>query len=282
MQKRVLGRTGEMLSIIGFGGIIVSQEEQRDANAFVSEAIEKGINYFDVAPSYGDAEEKLGPALQGKRQGVFLACKTEKRSKEESRNHLEASLRKLKTEHFDLYQFHGVTTMEEVHQIFGPSGAMETFVKAKEEGLIRHIGFSAHSEEAALAMMEQYDFDSVLFPINWVNIFKGNFGPVVIKKAQDKGMGILALKAMAMTKHNEGEEKKYPKAWYKPIDDQETASLALRYTLSQPITAAIPPGDIRLFRWALQTAETFTPITHQEEEFLKNQAKDLVPVFQTQ
>lgn len=282
MEKRQLGKTGEKLSIIGFGGIIVSKEEQKDANTFVDEAIDKGINYFDVAPSYGDAEDKLGPALQGKRNGVFLACKTEKRSKEESRQHLETSLRKLKTDHFDLYQFHGVSKMEEVEQIFGPSGAMETFIKAKESGLIRYIGFSAHSEEAALAMMDYFDFDSVLFPINWVNIYSGDFGPSVIRKAQEKGMGILALKAMAMTKHNEAEGKKYPKAWYEPVDDQETASLVLRYTLSQPVAAAIPPGDIRLFRWALKTAETFSPVTTQEEEYLKNRAKGMEPLFQKQ
>ena len=153
MEKRILGQTGERLSIVGFGGIIVAEVDQRDANNYVAEAIDAGVNYFDVAPTYFDAEDHLGPALVGKRNEVFLACKTEDRSKKGSEKLLHQSLKKLQTDHFDLYQLHAVSTLEDVDQIFSPDGAMETYIKAKQEGLINHIGFSAHSEEAALALM---------------------------------------------------------------------------------------------------------------------------------
>ena len=165
MQKRRYGKTGEQLSIIGFGGIIVMNEEQKDADAYVAEAIDKGVNYFDVAPSYGNAEEKLGAALYGKRNDVFLACKTGERNNKEAEKSLYDSLKLLKTDHIDLYQMHGITSMEDVDTVLSKNGCLEFFSNAKDKGLIRHIGFSAHSQEASIALMSQYDFDSVLFPL---------------------------------------------------------------------------------------------------------------------
>ncbi len=279
MERRVLGKTGESLSIVGFGGIVVAKVTQKEADAFVGEAIDCGINYFDVAPTYFDAEDRLGPALECKRQNVFLACKTEDRTKEGARELLDQSLKKLKTDYFDLYQLHAVTTLEDVERIFDADGAMETFLKAKQEGLIKHIGFSAHSEEAALALMDKFEFDSVLFPINWVNIFNSNFGPRVVQKAKSKGIGILALKGMAKTSLTEGKENKYPKAWYEAIDDKELASLTYRFTLSQPIAAAVPPGDIEHLRWAIEAVRDFKPITEDEIKYLKDKANGLKPLF---
>lgn len=120
MEKRTYGNTGEKLSIIGFGGIVVAQVTQEEANTYVAEAIDKGINYFDVAPTYMDAEDRFGPALQGKRNNIFLACKTENRTREGAESFLHQSLGKLKTDYFDLYQLHAMTTLEDVEQVFPP------------------------------------------------------------------------------------------------------------------------------------------------------------------
>jgi len=136
MEKRALGKTGEMLSVIGFGGIVVRDAIPDTAAADVANAIKAGVNYFDVAPSYGDAEIKLGPALQPWRKSVFLACKTGMRTRDEARHELEQSLIHLRTDHFDLYQHHAVTTIADVEKIFAAGGAQETFLKAKEEGMI--------------------------------------------------------------------------------------------------------------------------------------------------
>jgi predicted aldo/keto reductase-like oxidoreductase len=279
MERRELGKTGERLSIVGFGGIVAAKVTQKEADYYVGEAIDNGINYFDVAPTYYDAEDRMGPAIEGKRQNIFLACKTEDRTKAGARVLLEQSLRKLKTDYFDLYQMHAVTTLQDVEKIFANDGAMETFLKAKQEGLIKHIGFSAHSEEAALALMDKFEFDSVLFPINWVNIFNTNFGPKVIEKAKDKGMGILALKGMAKTSLSEGKVNKYPKGWYEAIDDKELASVAYRFALSQTITAAVPPGDIEHLRWAIEAVKDFKPVTAEEIEYLKKKASGLKSLF---
>src|SRR5580658_8334038 len=199
IPRRTLGKTGEQLSIIGFGGVVVMNETTGESSNIVAEAVDRGVNYFDVAPSYGNAQERLGPALAPYRKNSFLACKTEGRMKDDSRAQLEESLRLLRTDHVDLYQFHALTKMTDLDKVLGPGGAMETMEAAKKEGKIRYIGFSVHSAETALAAMNRYNFDTVLFPVNFVLFSQANFGPQILTRAQEKGMGILALKAMAKT-----------------------------------------------------------------------------------
>lgn len=122
MEKRPYGQTGRNLSILGFGGIIVMDVSPAEADHYVGEAIDRGINYFDVAPSYGNAEERLGPALKPYRNDVFLACKTGCRDAAGAQKELDNSLRLLQTDHVDLYQLHAITSDEDVKQAFGPGG----------------------------------------------------------------------------------------------------------------------------------------------------------------
>ena len=280
LEKRSLGKTGEMLSMIGFGGIVVMNATPEEASAAVRHAIDAGINYFDVAPSYGDAELKLGPALEPYRKNVFLACKTGMRTKAEARKELEQSLKNLRTDHFDLYQHHAVTTLEEVDTILGPGGSMETFVEARNEGKIRFIGFSAHSVEAAMALMDRFDFDTILFPFNYATWNAGNFGPQVMARAKEKNMGILALKAMAKGPWQEGADRTaYPKCWYEPLMSQEDITMGLRFTLSHPVTAAIPPGEEKLFRQALNVSGNLKPLKKSEIQAIKEKALKGVPLF---
>jgi len=277
VNRRSLGRTGEELSILGMGGIVVSELEQAEANRIVAEAVDRGVNYFDVAPSYGDAEERLGPALEPYRNGMFLACKTDKRDRKCSAKELETSLKRLRTDHVDLYQLHGLSSMEEVETAFGAEGAIETFEAAKRDGKARFLGFSAHSEEAALAALDRFPFDSVLFPFNFSCWF-GGFGPQVMEAAKTKGTGRLALKSVART-FWPGEKRKHPKCWYEPYDDSEKARLAFRWTLSQDVTAAVSPGQHQLFPMMLDLADSFRPITPEEEEQLREMAQGLTPIF---
>lgn len=277
--KRTLGETGEKLSTIGFGGILVSGVEQPVADNMVAEAFENGINYYDVAPTYGNAEEHLGPALKPYRKRSFLACKTQEREKAGAEKELHESLERLKTDYFDLYQLHALTKTEDVETAFGPNGAMETFIKAKKDGKIRYLGFSAHSEEAALLAMEKFSFDTILYPINFVCWNQGNFGPRAIAKAKEKNMGILALKALAFTRVPEGTKKPYERLWYIPIEDKKVATLSLRFTLSQGVTAAIPPGDPGFWDIALKTARDYKPVTDNEIAELKNISTGVTPLF---
>ncbi len=280
IEKRMLGKTGEMLSVIGFGGIVVKDATTAEAAERVKMAIDAGINYFDVAPSYGNAEVMLGPALEPYRKGVFLACKTQKRSRDEAREELEQSLKNLRTDHFDLYQFHAVTTMEDVEKIHAPGGAMETYLQARKDGKIRFIGFSAHSVEAAMAMMDRFDFDTILFPFNYTTWNAGNFGPQVLARAQEKKMGILALKAMAKGPWPKNANRtKYPKCWYEPLTTTEDILMGLRFTLSHPITAAVPPGDENLFKLALSVKDRIKPLNQPEIDLIRQKALKGEPLF---
>lgn len=279
MEKRRYGKTDVMLSVVGFGGILVMDEEPSTAARLVAQAVERGINYFDVAPSYGNAEERLGPALEPYRRSVFLACKTEKRTAQEAAVALDESMQRLRTDHFDLYQLHAVTTLEEVEQITGPGGALETLVKARERGQVRYLGFSAHSEEAALALLDRFAFDSILFPVNWVCWHQGGFGPRVLEKAQEKGAAILALKALHKRRLGKDEPRPWAKCWYAPVETFEEAALALRFTLSRPVTAAVSPGHAELLWWACEAAERFAPLTAEEAAEVARRSAGLDPIF---
>ena len=283
MLKRPFNAS-ESLSVIGFAGVIVMNETQADADRYVAEAIADGVNYFDVAPSYGNAEERLGPALAGRRQEVFLACKTEKRTRSEAEAALNNSLELLRTDHFDLYQLHAVNTLDDVEQVFGPDGAMEAVIKAQRAGKIRHIGFSAHSDVAALAMLDRFAFDSVLFPLNWFSYLREGFGQPLVARAKKDKVTLLALKALARCAWPEGlkaEDRPYPKCWYEPLADAKRAGMALRFTLSLPVSSAVTPGDIRLFRLAVEQAADLRPVTEEEISQMRQWDLSRQPIFPT-
>ncbi len=270
---------GEELTKVAFGGVIVAGEEQKDADRYVHEALEMGVNYFDVAPTYGDAEIKMGKAFKGRREEVFLSCKTEDRTREGAQRLLDTSLKHLETDYFDLYQLHAVYNLEDVERTFGPNGAFETISRAKDAGIIKRIGFSAHSTEAALALMETYDFDSILFPFNFVSMIKNGYGLHVLKKAKEKNMAVLGIKSMALTEHMPSDDVDHPKAWYHPIEDFDLASKALRYVWSQGVNVIIPPGDFENFKRAVKIAEGTSDFTEQDLQVLKQVVADTTPLF---
>lgn len=286
MEYRDFSKTGDSVSILGFGGVIVTNTFPETAARYVSEAFDRGINYFDVAPFYGNAQEKLGPALKPYRDRCFLACKTRERTAAGARRELEDSLRLLRTDHFDLYQLHSLQKVEEdVNVACGPGGAVEEILKARSEGKIRHIGFSAHTEEAAHAAMDQFAFDSILFPFNYFSFTKGKFGPSVLERAKSKGMAILGLKAIALRPWTRDEAKGFfrpwPKCWYKPLDDPALAEIALRYALNLGLTAAIPPGHWDLFTMCLDIVErgAIGPVSAEELKRLDAFAGEENPLF---
>ena len=283
MEKRILGKTDFEVSILGFGGIIVDQMEQRDANNAVSEVIDWGINYFDVAPTYGKAQYILGPALAPYRNTVYLACKTEKRDAKGSEEQLHESLKALKTDYFDIYQFHGLDNPDEIKTVFASGGAMETMMKAKDRGLIRNIGFTCHTEEGAFEIMKHYnDFSTVLFPINWACWLEKGIGSKLLTEATARNMGVIAIKGLAHRKWLDNEERVYSKCWYKPIfDDDELANLAFRFTLSMDIDTAISPGDIHMIRKAydiLKNNKSFT-LSQEELAILTTKAREITEII---
>jgi aryl-alcohol dehydrogenase-like predicted oxidoreductase len=282
MIPRRAYRDDVQLSVVGFGGIAVMGMEQRGANAIVAEAVEAGVNYFDVAPSYGngEAEEKLGPALEPHRRGVFLACKTMARDAAGAARDLERSLRRLRTDCFDLYQFHAMgVEPDDVKRITAPGGAAETLFRARDQGKTRYVGFSAHSVDAALELLDLLPVASVMLPINFVSVMRGNFGPQVLKRAREKGIARLALKALAQTTLKSGEPRALPKCWYRPIEDPDLLRLALRFTLGEDVTAAVMPGEVKLLRLGLEAARDIRPLSPDERRELFARSEGMEPLF---
>jgi aryl-alcohol dehydrogenase-like predicted oxidoreductase len=275
MEQRILGRTGYKVSVFAFGGIVVRDTVQAEADRIVTEAVDRGINYFDVAPSYGNSQDILGPALRPYRGRVYLACKTEGRTGEAARADLENSLRLLHTDYFDIYQLHGVSPGD-LGTITGKGGALEALIEARGKGLIRNIGFSTHFDSVALALMNAFDFDSMLFPVNWACSIRNGLGEESLKRAAERNMARIAIKALADKAKEPGDDG-YPKCWYRPIfDNPALAELALRYTLSRDVHTAVSPGDVRMLRLGLSIVEKHggkpAPLSSAEFEELKKTA----------
>jgi predicted aldo/keto reductase-like oxidoreductase len=286
LPRRILGRTGEKISVVGFPGLALRHYDQERCNEGLLNAFKRGLNYYDVAPAYGkdgECEIKMGIGLKAvniERDKIFLACKTKMRDKEGARFELERSLKRLKTDHFDLYQMHCLRTPDEVKKALGPGGAIETFLKAKEEGKVRYLGFSAHTTRGALDVMNGFHFDTAMFPINFVEFFKIGFGKAVIELAHKQGVGILAIKAMSKGPWPEG-TKRTRQWWYRATESQYETDLAMRFVLSQKnVVAGIPPSFLDLLDRAIEAGRSYRPIKEDETMKLQEMAKDCLSLFQ--
>jgi predicted aldo/keto reductase-like oxidoreductase len=285
LPRRIFGRTGEKVSVVGFPGLALSHYDQERCNAGLLDAFERGVNYYDVAPAYGkdgDCEKKMGIGLEAvniDRSSIFLACKTKMRDKEGARSELERSLKRLKTDYFDLYQMHHLRSPEEVKQALGPGGAIETFLEAKKEGKVRYLGFSAHTTKGALGVMNGFRFDTAMFPINFVEFFKIGFGEPVLELANKQGVAVLAIKPLSKGPWPEGAERTR-KWWYRATETQDEVNLAMRFTLSKkPVVAGIPPSFLDLLDKTIEAGRSYRPIKEDETLKLQEMAKDCTSLF---
>ena len=201
IPKRVFGKTGEKLTIIGQAGGRFPMCSYEDAKAITQRAYDLGINYFDCARIYwnGKSEEVYGDVLPPFRKQIFLTTKSPERSRKGAEADLERSLRALKTDYLDLWQIHQVSEMTEVEQIFAPGGAIEAFVAAKKAGKCRFIGFTGHHDpEVHLAMLKNFDaYDTILMPLNPADPSYLSFEKAVLPVAVQRGLGIQAMKSTA-------------------------------------------------------------------------------------
>ena len=204
IPKRLFGKTGERLTIIGQAGGRFPMCGFEDAKAITLRAYELGINYFDTARIYWDgrSEEVYGEVLPQFRKEIFLTTKSPQRTRQGADADLEKSLRALKTDHVDLWQIHQVSTMDEVDQIFAPGGAIEAFEAAKKAGKCRFIGFTGHSDpQVHLAMLKRYDkYDTILMPLHPADPAFQSFEKNVLPVAVERGMGIQGMKGTANAK----------------------------------------------------------------------------------
>jgi len=281
MEKRRLGRTGHMSTVITFGCASLGRVIQDEADEAIELALSHGVNHFDVAPTYGEAELRLRPWMKEHRDDIFLACKTGKRIKKEAAEELNRSLERLGVDYFDLYQFHGLDDLKELDVAFGPDGALEAMLEARDKGIVKYIGITSHQPPTHMEALKRFDLDTVLFPLSFVlrrhRVPENDYEPL-LKLAKQKDVGTIVMKAFA--KQPWLTEKRPYRTWYEPFDTQAEIDRCLWFALSQGVTTVASAGDVRLIPKILDAAERYRKLSKDEQNQLIESATNLKPLFQ--
>jgi len=283
MKTRRFGRTDHMSTIAIFGGAAFWEISQEDADKVMEQVIEAGINHIDIAPSYGQAEERVGPWMPRERERFFLGCKTMERTKQSAWDEMQRSLKRLQTETFDLYQCHAITTMDELDSITMKGGALEAFVEARQRGLIKYIGITGHGVDAPkiyLEALRRFDFDSVLFPLNFVQMENPEFRKnteALIAVCKAKDVGTMVIKTI--TKGPWGEKEKTATTWYEPFDKADEIQRAVNFALSYEVTGLCTAGDTRVLPLVLDACEKFKQLDGSEMDAIIQSAQQYEPLF---
>jgi uncharacterized protein len=268
VPKRSLGRTGIQVSALGLGGYhLGSASTDQAANEIVAKALDHGIDFFDNAWEYHDglSEERLGRALKGKRQNAFLMTKvcTHGRDKKVAMRMLEESLRRLQTDHLDLWQIHEVIYENDPDMIFAPGGAAEALLDAKKQGKVRFVGFTGHKDpEIHLRMLDHdFPFDTVQMPLNCFDASFRSFEMRVLPEAARRGIAVLGMKSLG----GSGEMVRHGGI---------TAQQGLRYAMSLPVATTISGVDsMEVLDQNLAVATNFQPFTAAELKELRDQCR---------
>jgi aryl-alcohol dehydrogenase-like predicted oxidoreductase len=256
MPERVLGNTGVRVPIFGLGGAgqtpLSWENREKDAVAIIQRALELGIRYFDTAADYGPSEDNLGKVLPAHRDKIFLASKTDKRDRDGAWKQLERSLKRLNTDHLDLWQLHHVSYQEELDKIFSKDGAAKALEEAKAQKLVRFVGITGHHEpDIIVEGLRRYPFDTTLICINAADKHHPRpFIPTVLPVAREKNIGVIAMKIPAYGR------------LFKPgvLDGMHQA---MGYTLSQPGVhcCVIAAETVAQLESNVEVARAFQPLT---------------------
>ncbi len=283
MEKRRFGRTGHMSTVAIFGAAALWEMPQEDADAVVEKVIAAGVNHIDVAPSYGMAEKLLGPWMPRIRDQFFLGCKTMERTKEGAAAELRRSLELLQVDAFDLYQLHFVCNMDDLDQVTHKGGALEALIQARDEGLTKYLGITGHGIDTPATFIEalnRFDFDSVLFPINFVQYANPEFrenSEELLRVCRQLDVGTMIIKSVCRGPW--GEQEKVYNTWYQPFDDPQEIHKAVQFALSQDITGICTAGDKHILPMVLEACENFKPMSDEEQEALIESASAYEPLF---
>ena len=282
MEKRRLGKTEHMSSILTFGGAAIGQSSQYEAESAIELALEHGINHFDVAPSYGNSEVLLGPWMKKHHKEIFLGCKTTERKKAGAHDSFHRSLERLKVESFDLFQFHGVNDFEALDTILGKGGALEAILEAKEQKLVKYIGITGHRPAVQLEALSRFPFDTVLFPLNRVlaalkNEYSGF--SVLLDQARQKDIGMIIIKAISKRPWQQAEHKYH--TWYEPFDTQTEIDKSIWYVLGQGITTMPMASDVTLWPMIISAVERYQKMDEEEQGTVISEVDQYESIFPT-
>lgn len=283
MQTRRFGRTNQMSTVAVFGGVALGQLDQSMADIVIQQVIDAGVNHIDIAPSYGEAELRLGPWMPRIRDEFFLGCKTTERTKQGAIAEFHQSLERLQVDAFDLYQLHAVTTMEELDQCTRAGGSLEGVIEMREQGLTRFIGITGHGMQTPAIFIEalrRFDFDTVLFPIFPALFTDEDYRRQaldLLDLCEEKDVGVMTIKAIA--KGPWGDREPHFHTWYVPLDDQETIQKMVNFSLSQKLAHICTVGDYRIMGKVLNACEKFEPMDAAAQEALIQEQSERELIF---
>ena len=274
-----------MSSVLIYGGAALAAVDQATADRSVRLALDAGINHFDVAASYGDAELRLGPWMPRIRDRVFLATKTERRDRDGAWAQINQSLERLQTGHVDLIQIHAVGDLAELDRVTGPGGSLEAAVRARDEGLAGAIGITGHGHQAPATHREalrRFGFDTVLTPLSSVlrcdPAYRSDY-EALVAEVQAQDVALMVIKAVARRNWPEAAERGYA-TWYEPFDDQERITAAVAWALShQEVTGIATPGDVRLLPPVIEAEKRLGQTSVDEAEAVLARATDYSSPF---
>jgi aryl-alcohol dehydrogenase-like predicted oxidoreductase len=286
VEQRRLGRSGHQSSVLIYGAAALAEVDQDTADASIRLALDGGINHFDVAASYGDAELRLGPWMPDIRGRIFLATKTGLRDRDAAWAQINQSLERLQTDHVDLIQVHAVGDLGELDLVTRPGGSLEAVVRARDEGLAGAVGITGHGHQAPATHLEalrRFPFDTVLTPLNWVLgqdlAYLADYQALVTEiQAQDAGLMI--IKVASRRNWPEGPNGRGYTTWYEPFDDQERVGAAVAWVLAHPeVTGIATPGDVRLLPLVIAAERRLDEIGLAEAEEVLGRATDYSSPF---
>ena len=270
MEKRRLGRTGHESTVVTFGTAGIGRVSQEVADRAVEQILEHGVNHIDIAPTYGEAMERMAPWMPKLRDSMFLGAKTRERTRELAWANIESCMSRLGVESFDLFQLHSVGTMEDLDKVTGSGGALEALMELRERGLTRWLGITGHGPDAPrvhLEALRRFDFDTVMFPLNstlYRNADYREHAEELLSVANQRDVGIHTIKMLA--RGGWGDRDREHTTWYDPHREQSEIDSALWWLLSQPMHTAPSVGDVELLPRALDAAHRFSPLSNDDQE----------------
>jgi aryl-alcohol dehydrogenase-like predicted oxidoreductase len=271
MEYRRLGRLDHRSSVLLYGAAALASVEQEVADRSIQEALDAGINHFDVAASYGDAELRLGPWMPRIRDRIFLATKTGERSRETAWSQINASLERLQTERLDLLQLHAVGDLEDLDRAVGPGGALEAATRAVDEGLVGAVGITGHGSEAPAVHLEalrRFPFATVLTPLNpvlWRDAAYQASYEALAEEVHRQDAGLMIIKTISRRNWPDGPEGAPYTTWYEPLDGDERIRAAVSWVLAhEEITGLATAGDIRLLGVTIAAEQNRIPAEEAE------------------
>jgi len=270
MERRRLGRTGHDSSVLIYGAAALAEVDQDTADASLDEALAAGVNHFDVARDYGEAEVRMAPWLREHRGEIFLATKTGQRDVEAAWRGIHESLERLGVDSVDLLQLHAVGDLEELDKATAPEGALKAAVRAQEEGLVTHIGITGHSHSAPgthLEALRRHPFATVLTPLNpavWARPdYRADY-EALVAEAQAQDVGLMVIKTVARRNWPEGADHGYA-TWYEPQSEPAKIRAAVSWALAHEETTGLAtPGDVRLLRHVVAAEQDRMPADEAE------------------